>query len=150
MCGGLTRWLRVFGVDTSYTPGIDDGVLVEHALAEGRLIISADGPLFDRRPLATGQVRGLRLPVGLKLLEQVRYTVRELQLTPGTPRCTACNGELEAVTRAEVADVVPARSLIWGQDFYRCLACHQVFWEGTHWQKIRRVHDALFADEDTP
>jgi uncharacterized protein with PIN domain len=144
MCGGLARWLRVFGVDTSYTPGIDDGDLVQHALAEGRLVVSSDGPLFDRRPLATGQIRGLRLPVGLKLLEQVQYTVRELQLTPGAPRCTACNGELEAVTRADVADVVPARSLIWGQDFYRCRACHQVFWEGTHWQKIRRVHDTLF------
>jgi uncharacterized protein len=143
MCGGLARWLRVLGVDTSYTPGIDDGVLVAEALAENRMVLSSDARLFQRRPLASGALCGLRLPVGLKLLDQVRFVVRELGITPGFPRCTVCNGLLVAVNRAEVGDVVPARSLIWGRDFYRCRTCDHVYWEGTHWRRIGAVRARL-------
>lgn len=146
MCGGLARWLRVLGVDASYTSGIEDGELVSHALSERRLVVSSDGRLFERRPIASGELRSLRLPVGLKLLDQVRIVVSALQIQPGFPRCTLCNGVLEAVARADVSDLVPARSLIWARDFYRCNACQHVFWEGTHWRRIRSVRAKLFSD----
>lgn len=146
MCGGVARWLRVLGVDTAYRPGIEDGELVQLAHAEGRIVISADGKLFERRLFTTGELRGVRLPVGLKLLDQLRYVVRELDITTGMPRCTLCNGELEPVPRSAVADVVPARSLIWTQDFYRCAACRHVFWEGTHWRRIGAVRKRLLVD----
>lgn len=153
MCGGLARWLRVLGVDASWTPGIEDGELVRQALAENRVIASSDGKMFERRVFTTRRLRAVRLPVGLKLLEQVRFVVRELDITPGHPRCTACNGELTLVSRAEVGDVVPARTLIWAPDFCRCTACGQVFWEGTHWRRIRAVRDRLMlepCDETNP
>lgn len=139
MCGGLARWLRVLGVDTSYTPGIDDGALVEHARAEHRFVLSSDGPLFARRAFTTGQVQGLLLPVGLKLPEQVEFVAARLALPAGPPRCTLCNGELLPAGRDEVADVVPARSLVWATAFFRCRECGHVFWEGTHWQNIKEV-----------
>lgn len=146
MCGGLARWLRVLGVDTTYTPGISDGELVRQALDEQRVVVSSDGKLFERRLFTTGQVRSLRLPVGLKLIDQVRFVVRRLGVQPGFPRCTTCNGELWAVDRAEVGDVVPARSLIWSREFYRCGRCRHVFWEGTHWQRIQAVRSKLLSE----
>jgi uncharacterized protein with PIN domain len=88
----------------------------------------------------------LFIPVGLKRLDQLRFVVRHLAITPGFPRCTHCNGPLNAVPRADVADEVPARSLIWTREFYRCRACRHVFWEGTHWNRIHRVRDQLFPD----
>lgn len=138
MCGGAARWLRIFGVDTAYTPGIEDGDLVEQALGEGRLLISSDRKLFERRLFTTGQIRGLFLPVGLKLDEQVAYVCERLHIKPGVPRCSSCNGVLEQVSRAEVGDVVPARSLVWAKEFFRCKGCGQVYWEGSHWRKIGR------------
>lgn len=145
MCGGLARWLRIFGVDTTYTPGIKDADLIAEALAEARTVISSDHKLFERRLLASGELKGLLLPVGLKLREQVRFASERLSLAPGFPRCAACNGELDPVARADVADVVPARSLIWVREFYRCRLCGQVFWEGSHWRHIgpeRARHEA--------
>lgn len=139
MCGGVARWLRVLGVDATWTPGIADRDLVEHAVTEGRIVVSSDGKLFERRVLASGELRGVRLPVGLKLDEQVVFVVRALGITAGFPRCARCNGELAAVERAAVADVVPARSLIWVNDFYRCATCGHVFWEGSHWRRIGAV-----------
>jgi uncharacterized protein with PIN domain len=139
MCGGLARWLRLFGVDTTYTPGINDADLIERARADSRMVVSSDHKLFERRLFTTGQLQGLRLPVGLKLREQVRFVAKHLGLRPGFPRCTVCNGVLSPVARAEVADVVPARSLIWVREFFRCRDCDHVFWEGSHW---RRIHPA--------
>jgi uncharacterized protein with PIN domain len=143
MCGGAARWLRVLGVDASFTPGIDDGDLVAHARAEGRVVISSDGPLFDRRVFTTGALAGVRLPVGLKLIDQVRFIVDALEISPGFSRCATCNGTLRPVSRAEVGDVVPARSLIWRKDFYCCRDCRQVFWEGSHWRRIHAVQRRL-------
>ncbi len=136
MFGGVARWLRVLGVDATFTQGIEDGELVAHALAEGRVVVSADGKLFERRVFVTGELRGLRLPVGLVLAEQVERVVEALRVEPGFPRCTNCNGALRAVSRQEVSGEVPARSLVWVRDFYRCEQCEQVFWEGTHWRRI--------------
>jgi uncharacterized protein with PIN domain len=83
------------------------------------------------------------LPVGLKLREQVRFASGRLSLEPGFPRCATCNGELYPVARADVADVVPARSLIWVREFYRCQRCDHVFWEGSHWRRIGPERAAL-------
>ena len=143
MCGGLARWLRVLGYDTTYTPGIEDGALVAHAQAEDRVVVSSDTRLFQRRLFLTGELCGFRLPVGLTLLEQVRCVFGQLKLTRGFPRCTVCNGVLERVSRADVADVVPARSLVWVTTFYRCATCAHVYWEGTHWQRIRAACERL-------
>ncbi len=139
MCGGLARWLRALGHDTFYREGIEDGELVEIARCEGRILISSDAKLFERRPVASGAVRSVMLPRGLRLLEQVEHVVRVLGLPMLDARCSTCNGRLVRATRDEVAADVPARSLVWAREFYRCESCGQVFWDGTHWERIRAV-----------
>jgi uncharacterized protein with PIN domain len=139
MCGGLARWLRVLGVDATYAPGIEDQELVRQALEEGRILVTSDHKILERRVFTSGQLASVALPVGLPLDDQVRYVVQRLRPEVGFPRCASCNGELAAVRRTEVADVVPARSLIWAREFYRCRACGHVFWEGSHWRRIGAV-----------
>ncbi len=146
MCGGLARWLRALGHDATYTAGIDDRALVEHAAAQGRILLSSDGPLFERRVIASGQVRALRLPRGLKRLDQVEFVVRALGLPVRHPRCMRCNGVLRPVRADEVADRVPARSLTFATEFFECESCGGVFWNGTHWRRIegqRQRFDSL-------
>lgn len=149
MCGGLARWLRVLGVDTTYVRDIEDSALVREALAQRRVVLSSDRKLFERRVFTTGDLPGLFIPVGLRLPDQVRFVASRLKLPVGFPRCTVCNGELEAVDRAEVADVVPARSLIWAREFYRCRHCRQVYWEGTHWRRIGAMRGEIIALADS-
>lgn len=150
MCGGVARWLRVFGVDTTYTPGIADAVLVQHALDEQRVLVSSDQKLFERRLFTSGRLPGLLMPVGLRLEDQVRFVMGRLALPIGFPRCALCNGELVAVARGDVADVVPARSLVWAREFFRCQTCGHVFWEGTHWRRIGAVRDSLLGSQPGP
>jgi len=149
MCGGLARWLRALGIDATYNAGIEDAYLVQQALVERRVVVSSDHKLFERRAFTQGELMGLLLPVGLRLLDQVRYVVARLKLSVGFPRCTLCNGELTEVQRAEVADVVPARSLIWAREFYRCARCQHVYWDGTHWRRIQAIRDELALSPPT-
>ncbi len=150
MCGGLARWLRALGYDAAYTEGIGDRELIEQARTEGRIVISADGKLFERRIITTGQVRALRLPRGMKLMDQLRYVVEALHLEPLEPRCTQCNGHLVPARRDEVADVVPAKSLVWASEFFRCDCCGQPYWDGTHWRRIEAVRRRLVAHKRQP
>ncbi len=139
MCGGLARWLRAIGYDTTYTADIDDGVLVAQSGSEHRVLISADGRLFERRAITSGEVRGLRLPRGLKRLAQLEWVVSAMRLEVGPPRCTTCNGQLRPVRRDEVQDLVPARSLVWASEFFLCGVCGKAFWNGTHWMRMEQV-----------
>lgn len=143
MCGGLVRRLRSYGYDATYTEGIEDGDLVDHAEAEGRVLISADGPLFARRKITTARVRALRLPRGLQLREQITYVVTAMRLRPREARCARCNGRLRAVTADDVADRIPARSLIYATEFYLCDGCDRPFWNGTHWHRIIAERERL-------
>jgi len=143
MCGGLARWLRAIGYDTTYTADVDDAELVDHAGRELRVLISADGRLFERRAITSGQVRALRLPRGLKRLKQLEWVVQAMRLAVGPPRCTACNGSLSRVRRDEVQHIVPARSLVWADEFYRCGSCGKAFWNGTHWMRMQQIRERL-------
>jgi uncharacterized protein with PIN domain len=142
MCGGLARWLRAFGYDATFSPAIDDGQLVDQARRENRVLVSSDGRLFERRALRSGEVRGLFLPPGLRLLAQVRFVVESLHLTIGEPRCMSCGGELMIVSADAVGDRVPARSLTWATRFFECSRCGRVLWNGTHWRRISAVRQA--------
>jgi uncharacterized protein with PIN domain len=136
MCGGLARWLRAIGYDATFSPDIEDSELVEQARRDGRVLISSDSKLFERKVLTSGELPGLFLPRGMKRMDQVRYVVRRLGLTVGHPRCMKCNGQLVPAARHEVAHLVPARSLVWADTFFVCDRCGRAFWNGSHWQKI--------------
>jgi len=48
----------------------------------------------------------------------------------------ACGGELVELPKEMVGDRVPPRSFAWQERFWECGRCRQVFWHGTHWQRI--------------
>lgn len=143
MCGGLARWLRALGYDATFTEGIDDADLVEHARRDARVLITSDGPLMERRVITSGEVRAYFLPRGLNLLDQVRRVATDFGLTPRDARCTRCNGPLEVVSREGAADAVPARSLLWATQFYRCRICGHAYWNGSHWKRVERVREDI-------
>ena len=143
MCGGLARWLRALGCDTFYRQGVEDRELIEVALDDDRVVVTSDGGLLARKLFTGGRLRAVALPRGLHLLDQLDFVVRALQLRVGEARCTLCNGELCPVSRDEVSDRVPARSLIWARHFFRCVDCDHVFWDGTHWKRISAVRDRV-------
>ena len=136
MLGGLARWLRAAGYDAAWQADIDDWDLIRRAREEGRVLLSSDTGIFRVGIVRDGEVPALYLPHG-PLTDQLAHVLNRLRLGLREPRCMACGGELADVSKAEVADRVPPRSFAWAERFWACDRCGQVFWHGTHWQRIR-------------
>ncbi|WP_437776992.1 Mut7-C RNAse domain-containing protein [Sorangium sp. So ce1097] len=136
MLGGLSRWLRGAGYDATFEHGIDDGELVRLAQRTGRVLLSSDAGVFERRPLRTAAVRGLYVPRGLRPMEQAGFVLRELGLPVRDPRCMACGGALAAAPKDAVRGAVPAMVVERHDAFWRCERCGKVLWKGSHWEGI--------------
>ncbi len=135
--GTLARRMRLLGLDTAYQNDADDPELVEQAVAENRTLLTQDRGLLRRRALLAGAyVRGS--DPDDQLLDVLDRFDPPMQ--PWT-RCLACNGVLERVDKAEVADQLEPgtrRSYDW---FYQCQSCGRTYWRGAHASRL----DAIIA-----
>jgi len=65
-------------------------------------------------------------------------------------RCLNCNGALAAVPRESVRGEVPPRTYAYAADYMRCSSCRQVYWKGTHWEKLRQFVAQILAEGRCP
>jgi uncharacterized protein len=134
--GALARWLRAVGCEAYWVQDITDCKLVAEAEQLRATIITTDSFLADRRPIANGTVRAIWVPPTLTRHEQLRLVRAELDLTGGPPRCMRCGGELLPVEKEAVKDRIPPKTYLWVNEYFQCDRCHQLFWRGTHWQRV--------------
>ncbi|MBP7867760.1 MAG: Mut7-C ubiquitin/RNAse domain-containing protein [Acidobacteria bacterium] len=138
--GKLAAGLRLLGFDTLYRNDWPDEDLARVSAGEHRLLLTRDIGLLKRKQVWHGAwVRSTSPP------EQVREILRrfrlEDQVQPFT-RCMRCNGFLEDRRKEEVAERVPFRSREAFQEFYQCIGCGRVYWQGSHFAGLlRRVEE---------
>jgi len=140
MLGKLSRWLRLMGYDVEYKSDFEDGEIIANA-AE-RIVLTRDRALFERargEGLSTLLIRGTGIKDQLlQLQEEIGIELRD---TPESSRCPLCNGELEKVEKEKVKGRVPPE-VSENAEFWICKNCQKIYWEGSHWKKIReRVKD---------
>lgn len=151
MLGGLARWLRAAGYDASWEAGIDDWDLIRWAEREGRVLLSSDTGIFRIGLVRDGDLAALWVPHHLLTKEeQLGFVLERLGLEPREPRCMACGGTLAEVSKEVVRERVPPRSFAHVDRFYECTRCGQLFWHGSHWDKIDAVLDKLRRDPKHP
>lgn len=141
MLGSLARWLRVLGFDVRYDPRLDDGALVERAVAEERLILTRDSRLIRRRRARNHLF--IRSQAVEKQLRQVLEEL-ELRLRPHRVlgRCLRCNEPLFELPPEEARGQVPPYVARTQRRFSRCPACRRIYWRATH---VERMHKRLEA-----
>lgn len=139
--GALARRLRLVGVDSAYSNDAGDDELIAAANEQNRVLLTQDRGLLRRRSLRLGgYVRGARPDHQLRdVLERF-----EPPLAPWTI-CTACNGRLVAVEKAEVEQLLQPGTRRTYQAFARCPACGQVYWRGAHTRRLEAVVAAAAA-----
>ncbi|MEV7808670.1 Mut7-C RNAse domain-containing protein [Microbispora sp. NPDC088329] len=139
--GTLARRLRLVGLDTAYHNDMDDDALIEQANAEDRVLLTQDRGILRRRSLRLGAyVRGARPDDQfLDVLDRFRPP-----LAPWT-RCTACNGRLAQVGKAEVENSLEPGTRRSYDEFARCLACGRVYWHGAHGGNLSAVVDRAIS-----
>ncbi|MEW6356494.1 MAG: Mut7-C RNAse domain-containing protein [Planctomycetota bacterium] len=136
MFQGLARWLRAAGYDAACSPGVPDGDLVRRAEREGRILITSDSRMMERRVIQSGRVRTLFMPRGLRNEEALACVIERLNLAVGETRCMACGGALDTVPKESVAAAVPPIAYGAYDEFFKCAGCAKIYWHGTHWESI--------------
>jgi hypothetical protein len=116
-----------------------DSELVNAAIAERRIILTRDRGLLKQRLVSRGYyVRATGSEA--QLCEVVRALQLEACLRPFT-RCRECNAELREVPKAEVLARLPEKVRAAYDRFQLCPGCGRIYWEGTHYARLRRLLD---------
>jgi uncharacterized protein with PIN domain len=138
MLGSLARWLRMLGYDTAYAKDMEDEEIIRLAADENRIIITRDKGLGARPGALMIDEEGLDL--------QLKAVDRKFDLTldEAAIRCSACNGQLVDLPKADAADMVPEGALADNETFWKCQSCGKAYWRGTHWlgimERLRKLN----------
>jgi uncharacterized protein with PIN domain len=115
--GGLARLLRMTGFDTLYDNHFQDDEIEHIAGEQGRIVLTQLREIFERLDLAR--------------------SARPFTL------CLNCNAPLRAIDKAQIAAALPPSVRERHQRFSTCDVCRRVFWEGSHWERMRALVDGL-------
>jgi uncharacterized protein with PIN domain len=139
--GGLAHLLRMLGFDTLYDNAYADDEIERLVVEEHRIALSRDRELLKRRAVTHGMyVRALRPR------EQLGEVCERLDLAGSArpfTRCLRCNGLLAPIDKADALPRLPPRVAATFDRFSACEGCGQVYWEGSHWRRMRSLVDAI-------
>jgi uncharacterized protein with PIN domain len=145
MLGRLARWLRLMGIDTLYYPDITDQRLLKLAMQQERFILTRDT-----------HFKGMGIKDCLFIdsddtWEQISQVIKDLRLSPSAGRCANCNGLLKDVDRKEeIADRIPEYVYLNFNHFQKCSHCGNVYWEGSHYRRLRKRLDEIIKHSEGP
>ena len=138
MLGRLAARLRLLGYDTLTVFDIADSEVTRLAAAEGRILLTRDGPLAQTRAVPVYRVDAT------DPREQLTEVVDAFSLAPDPARyftrCALCNTPVESVDEAAVRDRLPSAVRDRGLELFRCAPCDRLYWRGTH---VERILDEL-------
>jgi uncharacterized protein with PIN domain len=139
--GRLASYLRMLGFDTLYRNDLSDQELARISRDERRILLTRDRGLLKRSEVTHGYWIRENQP-----RDQVVEVVRRFDLRGQLDlfqRCSRCNATLEQVDKKAVMHRIPPKTREACDDFAQCPACGQLYWEGTHTQRLRAFFDAV-------
>jgi uncharacterized protein with PIN domain len=143
--GKLARWLRLMGYDARFFRGENDAELVAIALKEGRIIVTRDTRIMQRRLVTKGKLKALLIESD-QPEQQIRQLIDSLHLdwrfNPFS-LCLECNQPLVERKKAELKELVPPYVFKTQDQFRQCPKCHRIYWRGTHWRAMTKRLEGL-------
>ncbi|MEW5940270.1 MAG: Mut7-C RNAse domain-containing protein [Chloroflexota bacterium] len=139
--GRLTAHLRMLGFDCLYQNDYDDSMMAAILQKEERILLTRDRRLLMRKVVQHGYC--LR---SLDPLEQLTEVLRRFDLTNQFHpfhRCLRCNHPLEPVDKSAILERLEPLTRKYFNEFHICPACGQVYWKGSHYERMERVIEEL-------
>ncbi len=135
--GKLAQKMRLLGFDVEYHNHIADEELFNAVVDKKKVLLTRDRRLLMRKEIDRGYL--LRSQISSEQLEEVirRFDLRD-QLLPFT-RCAKCNGILARVEKGAVFHLLEPKTKLYYNDFFQCQNCQQVYWQGSHLEKIQAL-----------
>jgi len=139
--GKLVRDLRLLGIDVVYHRQAEDRQLVKTSSEQGRALLTRDRHLLMHSAVSDGYY--LR---SQNSLEQTVEVLRRFDLASVLmpfSRCLRCNALLESAEKEEIMGQLEPLTKIYYDQFRRCPGCGQVYWSGSHFEKLQKRIDAI-------
>ncbi len=146
--GRLASHLRMLGLDCLYDNGYEDDELVRVSVEEERVLLTRDRLLLMHKVITQGYL--LR---SLNSTEQLHEVVQRYGLVKWVrpfQRCLNCNHLLEPVEKEMILEKLEPLTKKYFFDFKLCPACDQVYWKGSHYEKMLRVIESISGGKHTP
>jgi len=143
--GRLASYLRMMGFDTLYRNDYPDDELAEVSNAEERILLTRDVGLLKRSLVLHGYY--VRNTNPRKRLHEItaRYDLAD-KVEP-FKFCLRCNGTLHQVDKADIADQLEHNTASYYEEFHQCDSCQQIFWKGSHYERMQTLLDEVLGDE---
>jgi len=132
--GRLASHLRMLGLDCLYKNNYEDDELVRISVDEERILLTRDRLLLMHKVISQGYL--LR---SLNSTEQLHEVVGRYALVKWVrpfQRCLRCNHLLEPVSKQAVLHRLEPLTKKYFDDFRICPACKQVYWKGSHYERM--------------
>jgi hypothetical protein len=139
--GKLACYLRMLGFDTLYRNDYDDPTLARISVAEHRILLTCDLQLLFRKHLTHGYFVRSRQPQ-----QQLREIIVHYDLFKQPKpfsRCMRCNGKIHPVAKQGIAARLSDATKKYYDDFYICEDCENIYWKGSHYQKMQKMIELL-------
>lgn len=137
--GKLARWMRIMGYYCHYDPDLTSSLII--TLAKEKKLFLFTKSLNTAKQAKLNEVA--HILVNGKIIQEQLISLVTQNVQIDIPeihnaRCSICNGNLRIIIDKTV-EIIPKKSLEHYDQFFKCLNCNQIYWEGSHWKKIRNT-----------
>ena len=142
MLGRFTRWLRMLGCDVMYSNDASDDWLLAIAEKERRVLLTRDLELFRRAKTRGVDATFVEEATTSEQIAAIakRYQIR-LDVDTSLSRCPTCGSSIRTIEKSKVVDKVPDGTFARYTEFWVCVGCRKIYWQGSHWTSIREIVD---------
>ncbi|MFA5973943.1 MAG: Mut7-C RNAse domain-containing protein [Lentimicrobiaceae bacterium] len=139
--GKLAKYLRTFGFDTMYQNDYDDREIIRISIAEHRIILTRDISMLKVKSVTHGYFVRNQQPK-MQLSEVLNHFDLYQAFDPFS-RCIKCNGKLERIEKEKIIQKLEPLTREYFDTFFRCLDCQSIYWEGSHFDRIKSFIDTI-------
>lgn len=139
--GKLAGYLRLFGFDTLYDPGMDDKTIIETARLQKRIILTRDRGILKNSKVLHGVYVRSQIPK-TQLLDIVHRLNLVEKFNPFA-RCMKCNGKINCVSKEKILPRLKPDTRKYYDEFFQCLHCNKIYWKGSHYVKMMKYLDQI-------
>lgn len=139
--GKLASLLRMAGFDTAYHNNLRDTEIAQIAVNEKRIVLTRDTLLLKRKIVEYGHL--IRETDPQKQLGEVINLFGLKEKIKPFSRCLRCNGILIPIAKEKIIHNLEPLTKKYYNTFHRCTGCKQIYWPGSHKDKMQECLDAI-------
>ena len=140
--GRLARYLRLCGLDSSYRNDFTDGDIISLSISDHRIILTRDRGILKNKKVTHGYWIRSQNPE-----DQLKEVISRFDLTSSAKpfsRCLECNGIISKVSKDAIEGKLLPKTRKYFTEFRQCSGCGRIYWEGSHYDRMKKFVDALF------